>query len=107
MQRADQRRRGRELQTEAVEGGVVDLERELCGRFQYTASAATNTFDATVGTPVDTALPKVSGTALPGNTLSCSKGSWSNDPTRFSYQWERGGRPIAGAPSGPTLSRYG
>ena len=77
--------------------GLLTLSASYAGASQYTASAATNTFDATVGTPVDTALPKVSGTALPGNTLSCSKGSWSNDPTRFSYQWERGGRPIAGA----------
>ena len=48
--------------------------------------------------PVNTALPVLSGTPAVGQTLSCSEGSWSGDPTpTLSYQWLRGGTPIGGA----------
>ncbi|MGO9750655.1 MAG: Ig-like domain-containing protein, partial [Solirubrobacteraceae bacterium] len=77
--------------------GLLPLSASYAGASQYTASTATNSFDATLGTPVDTALPTISGTPTPGNTLTCSSGTWSNDPTGFGYQWERGGKPIAGA----------
>jgi hypothetical protein len=54
------------------------------------------------GVPVNTAPPVLSGTPTPGNRLSCSQGSWSGSPTAFAYQWERGGKVIAGA----TSARY-
>jgi uncharacterized lipoprotein len=38
--------------------------------------------------PVDTALPQVSGTALEGQTMTATEGSWSGTPTAFAYQWE-------------------
>jgi subtilisin family serine protease len=40
--------------------------------------------------PQNTALPTISGTVIPGQTISTSKGSWaaSVPPTSFSYQWE-------------------
>ena len=47
--------------------------------------------------PTVTALPLVSGTPAVGDTLSCSSGSWQNDPTSFTYQWLRDGSPISGA----------
>ncbi len=50
-----------------------------------------------IGPPVNLLLPKISGTARPGDTLSCSHGSWSNGPIGFSYQWSRDGTPIVGA----------
>ncbi len=49
------------------------------------------------GTPVDTAPPVVSGSAKAGGKLSCSTGTWTNDPTKFSYQWYLNGTPIQGA----------
>jgi hypothetical protein len=59
------------------------------------------------GAPVNTKLPAiasgpngkaiVSGSAEAGKTLTCVPGSWTNDPTRFTYQWSRDGTPIAGA----------
>jgi hypothetical protein len=48
--------------------------------------------------PVDTSAPVASGTTTPGQTLSCSTGSWTGyPPPTFTYQWLRGGAPIAGA----------
>lgn len=41
--------------------------------------------------------PAISGTPNVGDTLSCSTGTWTNSPTRFSYQWYRNGSTISGA----------
>lgn len=49
--------------------------------------------------PVNTSAPVVSGTARVGSTLSCSTGSWDNEPTSYAYQWLRDGDPISGATS--------
>jgi subtilisin family serine protease len=40
--------------------------------------------------PQNTALPAISGTLVPGQTISTSNGSWNSNapPTGFSYQWE-------------------
>ena len=37
--------------------------------------------------PRDTALPVISGSAVQGQTLSASNGSWTNNPTSYAYQW--------------------
>ncbi len=47
--------------------------------------------------PANTVLPVISGTAKAGSTLACSKGSWTQDPSSFKYQWSRDGTPIVGA----------
>jgi hypothetical protein len=39
--------------------------------------------------PVNTAVPAITGTFVEGQTLSLKKGSWTNSPTSFSYQWWR------------------
>jgi hypothetical protein len=49
------------------------------------------------GAPKLIAPPVLSGSALPGHTLTCSRGTWSNDPTSFAYAWLRDGSAIAGA----------
>lgn len=46
--------------------------------------------------PVNTAAPTLAGTPALGQTLSCSTGTWANNPTGFSYTWLRSGVPIAG-----------
>ncbi|MGO9877517.1 MAG: hypothetical protein ACLPVY_27405, partial [Acidimicrobiia bacterium] len=38
--------------------------------------------------PVNTALPVVSGSAMQGQTLTTTTGSWSNSPSSYSYEWE-------------------
>jgi hypothetical protein len=53
--------------------------------------------------PVSVSPPALSGTALPGDTLRCSPGSWTNATDAFGYQWERDGEPIAGA-TAPTYA---
>jgi hypothetical protein len=46
--------------------------------------------------PVNTAAPTLTGTAALGQTLTCSTGTWANNPTGFSYTWLRSGVPIGG-----------
>jgi sugar lactone lactonase YvrE len=47
--------------------------------------------------PAPLSAPAVSGTPAVGATLSCATGSWSNSPTGYDYQWNRGNAPIADA----------
>ena len=47
-------------------------------------------------TPASTAAPALTGTPVVGQTLSCSQGTWSHEPTYLAYQWLRNGTPIAG-----------
>jgi hypothetical protein len=49
--------------------------------------AGTGVVQAQPPAPQNTALPVVSGKAQQGDTLTASKGSWSNSPTRYGYQW--------------------
>jgi hypothetical protein len=39
--------------------------------------------------PVNTAEPRVVGTVAVGSTLTATNGSWSGNPTSYSYQWRR------------------
>lgn len=39
--------------------------------------------------PANTAPPVVSGTAQDGGTLQTTTGTWSNNPTGYTYQWQR------------------
>jgi hypothetical protein len=49
--------------------------------------------------PANLARPGISGTILPGHTISCSTGTWTGTPSRFHVRWRRNGAPIAGARS--------
>jgi hypothetical protein len=58
---------------------------------------------STAGSPVSISAPAISGTAEEGQTLSGTPGAWTNQPTSFTYEWERCNSsgascsPIAGA----------
>ncbi|HWY91111.1 MAG TPA: carboxypeptidase regulatory-like domain-containing protein [Solirubrobacteraceae bacterium] len=39
--------------------------------------------------PVNLTPPSITGSARSGQTLSETHGSWSNEPTSYTYQWER------------------
>jgi hypothetical protein len=58
---------------------------------------------ANVIAPVNTVAPVISGTAVVGQTLSTTNGTWSNSPTSFSYQWKRGATNIGTNSSTYTL----
>ena len=49
-------------------------------------SAATGV--VTSAAPANTAAPAISGTALQGQTLTTTNGSWSNSPSSYGYQWQ-------------------
>jgi uncharacterized membrane protein YgcG len=51
---------------------------------------------APVGTvPVEQSPPAISGTATPGQTVTCSTGSWADSPTAYAYSWQQNGSNIA------------
>lgn len=51
-----------------------------------------------INTPVNTALPVITGTVKIGNQLSCSTGDWTSPTTiSYAYLWLRDGIPIGGA----------
>jgi hypothetical protein len=58
--------------------------------------------------PANTVLPVVSGSAVEGETLSSSKGSWSGSPTSYAYQWQDCNATGGGCASiaGATASSY-
>jgi RHS repeat-associated protein len=38
--------------------------------------------------PSNTALPGITGTAVHGQTLTATNGTWTNSPSSYSYQWQ-------------------
>jgi sugar lactone lactonase YvrE len=55
----------------------------------YIADAVNNTIDLLAPPkPVNTTPPSVTGTFQAGQTLSATRGSWSQDPIIYSYQWQ-------------------
>lgn len=49
--------------------------------------------------PINLSLPVIFGTVALGQQLTAGNGIWSQSPTGFTFQWYRGGAPIAGATS--------
>jgi hypothetical protein len=53
-------------------------------------------FEVTSSKPGSTTAPALTGTASIGSVLTCSQGSWSNNPASVAYKWLRNGSAIAG-----------
>lgn len=59
---------------------------------------AYNQVVATPTAPSNTVAPAVTGTAVTGQTLTCTTGTWTGYPApTFTYQWKRNGTAITGA----------
>jgi hypothetical protein len=86
---------------------VLGIEALSTDNRTYGFSGATVT--VANASPHNTALPVISGSAVQGQTLSSSTGSWTNNPTSFTYQWStcdvNGANcaPIAGATTNTLL----
>ena len=73
------------------------------------ASTATSVVTAPPPSPpVNSGRPTISGTAEQGDTLTASRGSWSNSPTGYGYQWQDCNSTGGGCSSisGATSSSY-
>lgn len=52
-------------------------------------------WEVSSGAPVNTVAPAITGTAQAGQTVTCSKGTWTGTPTiTFAFQWKRNGVDI-------------
>jgi hypothetical protein len=60
------------------------------------ASGTSNTL-AIENVPANTVLPAITGTPATGQLLSVSNGTWTNNPTSYTYQWKRNTVAIGGA----------
>ena len=65
----------------------------------FGSTPATSNAVSIVALPANTAAPVISGSLTVGSTLSCTQGTWTNSPTSYAYQWQRGGTNISGATS--------
>ena len=62
------------------------------------APALSNTLVPAEALPANNTAPSIPGSAQEGDTIQCSPGSWSGNPS-FTFQWLRDGVAIAGATS--------
>lgn len=67
------------------------------------ANATSNTLTMANYTPANTVAPAVSGTAVVGQVLTTTNGTWTNSPSSYSYQWKRGATNIGTNASTYTL----
>ena len=67
------------------------------GKSQITSWSGATDIDGG-NAPVNTVAPAITGTAQEGQTLTCSTGTWTGNPTpTYSYQWKRNGSNIGSA----------
>lgn len=85
------------------EPGVWTFRWETTGSHQAAAEFLRNVTLSRFDTPQNTVAPAVSGSGTVGQTLSCSTGTWTRNPTGYAYQWLRDGVAIPGATTGTYL----
>ena len=67
----------------------------LAGTLMAIAAVAAALLVPTIGSaqtqtaPVNTGEPQISGSAVQGQQLSATTGTWANNPTSFAFQWLR------------------
>jgi hypothetical protein len=73
------------------------------------AQTAAVTAATSSAAPKNTAAPTISGTPKVGQTLTADPGSWSGNPTSFTYQWQRCDADVAACSNvaGATGKTYG
>jgi hypothetical protein len=77
--------------------GALHLEETVNGVVVSEGNTTTVNVALAPTSPHNTSPPIASGSASPGNALSCSTGSWTGLPTlAFAYQWLRDGSVIVG-----------
>lgn len=52
-------------------------------------SGYTQTIAAVTSPPSNSTVPSISGTAIETNQLSTTNGTWTNNPSSYTYQWQR------------------
>jgi hypothetical protein len=73
----------------ADEGSLVQVVVTASNGIGSDASAASTFTSAVTGSPANTSLPTIGGTATAGQTLSASPGAWSGDPAPdLTYVWQ-------------------
>ena len=65
------------------------------GSAEATSAPVTPAAAPVVQTPVNTGAPAIQGSAVVGQQLTCTQGTWSNAPTGYAYSWRRDGTQIA------------
>jgi len=82
-------------------GGTGNLESTATGLTSLKAEESWATFNQgpigfqAIGSsslpsgPSNSAVPTISGTAEVGQTQTATKGTWTNEPTGYTYQWQR------------------
>jgi hypothetical protein len=83
---------------------VLSVAVTAAGQSATAQSAALLVTEAPV--PQAAVVPTVAGTAARGRTLTASPGSWTNNPTRFAYQWRRCDAGGCADIDGATASAY-
>ncbi len=66
------------------------------------------TIQASQPPPTNTAVPVITGSTVVGGTLTANTGSWTGNPTSYSYQWQRcnahGAACVGLVTTGPTYT---
>ena len=80
----------------------------LLGLLAVTLTGLVAAATALAAPPGETAQPTLDGTFRRGSTISTSNGSWSNNPTSFTYVWQRcdAAGNACGAIAGQTARTY-
>lgn len=66
--------------------GTFSPNPEICRSLTFDLVGATG---GGAEAPVNTVAPAVTGTPTVGHELSCTEGTWDNEPDTFAYQWRR------------------